>query len=138
MAEALAALGLRRGFVVHGSDGLDEITTTGPTLAFAIADGKVERRTLEPADFAVRTAAPDEIKGGDKARNAAIAQAVLSGEPGAPRDIVLVNAAAALVAAGRVETFLEGMAIATVAIESGAARAKANELARFSRSRSAA
>ena len=86
--------------MVHGSDGLDEITTTGPTLVFEIRDGNVERRTLEPADFAVRTAASEELRGGGKARNCEIARAVLEGERGAPRDIVIVNAAAALVAAG--------------------------------------
>jgi anthranilate phosphoribosyltransferase len=128
---ALAALGLARGFVVHGSDGLDEITTTGPTLVFEIRDGKVERRTLEPADFAVHPAPPNALKGGDKARNLEIAAAVLAGERGPHRDIVLVNAAAALVAAGKVETFLEGMAIGTVSIDSGAARRKVAELAAF-------
>jgi anthranilate phosphoribosyltransferase len=128
---ALAALGLARGFVVHGSDGLDEITTTGPTLVFEIRDGKVERRTLEPEDFAVHRATADDLKGGDQARNLEIATAVLSGARGPRRDIVLVNAAAALVAAGKVDTFLEGMAIGTVSIDSGAARAKVAELAEF-------
>jgi len=131
IAGALAALGLARGFVVHGSDGLDELTTTGPTLAFEIRHGTVERRTLEPEDFAVRRAKPDDLKGGDKARNLEIATAVLAGERGPQRDIVLVNAAAALVAAGRVDTFLEGMAIGTVSIESGAARGKVRELEKF-------
>jgi anthranilate phosphoribosyltransferase len=131
IAGALAALGLRRGFVVHGSDGLDEITTTGPTLVFEIRDGKVERRTLEPADFALPTAQPEDLKGGDQARNAAIAHAVLSGQRGPHRDIVLANAAAALVAAGRVSTFLEGVAVAAVSIDAGAARAKVEALARF-------
>jgi anthranilate phosphoribosyltransferase len=130
---ALATLGLARGFVVHGSDGLDEITTTGPTLAFEIRDGKAERRSLQPEDFAVRRASSEDLKGGDKARNLEIAEAVLGGECGPQRDIVLVNAAAALVAAGKVETFLEGMAIATVSIDSGAARKKVAELAAFSR-----
>ena len=128
---ALAALGLKRGFVVHGSDGLDEITTTGPTLAFEIRDGKVERRTLDPEDFAVHRASAGDLKGGDKARNLEIATAVLAGERGPQRDIVLVNAAAAMVAAGKVETFLEGMAIGTVSIDSGAARRKVAELAEF-------
>src|ERR1022692_2263058 len=85
---ALAALGLKRGFVVHGSDGLDEITTTGPTLAFEIRDGKVERRTLDPEDFAVHRASAEDLKGGDKARNLEIATAVLAGERGPQRDIV--------------------------------------------------
>ncbi len=128
---ALAAMGLKRGFVVHGSDGLDEITTTGTTLAFEIRDGHVERRTLEPEDFAVRRASPEDLVGGDKARSLEIATAVLAGTRGPQRDIVLVNAAAALVAAGKVDTFLEGMAIGTVSIDSGAARRKAAELAAF-------
>jgi anthranilate phosphoribosyltransferase len=128
---ALAALGLKRGFVVHGSDGLDEITTTGPTLAFEIRDGAVERRTLEPADFAVHPASAGDLKGGDKARNFEIATEVLAGAHGPQRDIVLVNAAAAMVAAGKVDTFLEGMAIGTVSIDSGAARRKVAELAEF-------
>jgi anthranilate phosphoribosyltransferase len=131
MAGALAALGLQRGFVVHGSDGLDEITTTGETLAFEIGEGKVERRTLEPADFGVEIATPQSIRSADKASSVAMAQAVLAGERGAPRDIVLANAAAALVAAGQVVTFLEGAAIAAVSIDTGAARRKAEELARF-------
>jgi anthranilate phosphoribosyltransferase len=131
IAGALAALGLKRGFVVHGSDGLDEITTTGATLAFEIRDGKVERRTLEPEDFAVHSASAGDLKGGDKARNLEIATAVLAGERGPQRDIVLVNAAAAMVAAGKVDTFLEGMAIGTVSIDSGAARRKVAELAEF-------
>jgi anthranilate phosphoribosyltransferase len=130
---ALAALGLERGFVVHGCDGLDEITTTGETLVFEIRHGKVERRTLEPEDFAIRRARAEDLKGGDKARNLEIANAVLAGERGPARDIVLVNASAALVAAGKVDTFLEGMAIGTVSIDSGAARAKVAELARFTR-----
>lgn len=129
---ALAALGLDRAFVVHGSDGLDEITTTGPTLCFEIRAGKVERRMLEPEDFAVRRATSADLKGGDKARNLEIATAVLDGVRGPQRDIVLANAAAALVAAGKVDTFLEGMAIGTVSIDSGAARGKVAQLAQFS------
>jgi len=132
MAEALAKLGLRHGFVVHGSDGMDEITTTGATLAFEVREGKTERRTLEPGDFAVPAAKAEDLVGGDQARQREIAVAVLAGERGPRRDIVLVNAAAALVAAGKVETFLEGMAIGTVAIDSGAAMGKVQDLARFS------
>jgi anthranilate phosphoribosyltransferase len=132
IAGALAALELPRGLVVHGSDGLDEITTTGPTLVFEIRDGHVERRTLEPGDFAVPVAAAGQLKGGGKERNCEIARAVLNGEHGAARDIVIANAAAALVAAGLVETFLEGAAIAAVSIDSGAARGKVEALAKFS------
>jgi len=131
IANALARLGLSHGFVVHGSDGLDEVTTTGPTLAFEIRHGAVERRTLEPGDFALHAARPEDLKGGDKARNLAIARAVLAGERGAHRDIVIANAATAMVAAGRVETLLEGAALAAVSLDSGAAQNKAEALARF-------
>jgi anthranilate phosphoribosyltransferase len=135
IAGALASLGLHRGFVVHGWDGLDEITTTGPTLAYEIHDGKVTKRSLEPEDFAVRRASADDLKGGDQARNLEIANAVLDGARGPHRDVVLVNAAAALLAAGKVDTFLEGMAIGTVSIDSGAARRKVAQLAEFTRAK---
>lgn len=131
MAGALAALGLRRGFVVHGSDGLDEITTTGETLAFEICSGRIERRTLEPEDFGVPVAEPEALKGGGPERNLEIANAVFRGERGPQRDVVLANAAAALVAAGKAEVFLEGAAIAAVSIDTGAARDKAEALAKF-------
>ena len=131
IAAALATLGLERGFVVHGSDGLDEITTTGPTLAWEVRDGRAQKRQLEPADFGVRLAQPADLQGGDKPCNLAIADAVLNGAHGPQRDIVLVNAAAALVAAGQAETFLEGMALGVVAIDSGAAKAKVQALAAF-------
>jgi anthranilate phosphoribosyltransferase len=131
MAGALAALGLERGFVVHGSDGLDEITTTGPTLAFEIRHGEVTRRTLTPDDFGVAIAMPEDLKGGDRDRNCAIAREILEGVRGPRRDIVLVNAAAALVAVGRARDFREGVALAVDAIDSGAARGKAEALARF-------
>jgi anthranilate phosphoribosyltransferase len=134
IAGALAALGLAHGFVVHGSDGLDEITTTGPTLAFEIRDGAVARRTLEPEDFAVRRVTLAGLHSGDQTRNLEIARAVLDGERGPHRDIVLVNAAAAMVAAGKVATFLEGMAIGTVSIDTGAARRTVEALARFTQS----
>jgi anthranilate phosphoribosyltransferase len=133
IAQALAALGLEHGFVVHGSDGLDEITTTGPTLAFEVCGGAVHRRTLHPADFGVPVALLDDLRGGDRDRNYAIACAVLDGRRGPQRDIVVVNAAAALVAAGQAAGFAEGAALAEAAIDSGAARRKAEDLARFTR-----
>ncbi len=131
MAGALAALGLRRGFVVHGSDGLDEITTTGPTLVYEIREGKIERRTVTPADFGVPEATPEALRGGDRRRNLEIATAVLDGRAGPPRDIVLVNAAAALVACGLAEGFLEGARIAAASIDGGEARGKVKALAEF-------
>jgi anthranilate phosphoribosyltransferase len=131
MAGALATLGLQHGFVVHGSDGLDEITTTGPTLAFEIRAGAVERRTITPADFGVPLARPEDLKGGDVTENVRLARIILSGAKGPKRDIVVVNAAAALVAAGAAETFLDGAALAANSIDSGAAKSKAEDLARF-------
>ena len=131
MAGALAQLGLENGFVVHGSDGLDEITTTGPTIAFEIRGAKVERRTLSPEDFGVARAPASALKGGDRETNAAIARAVLQGTTGPPRDIVLVNASAALVAAGKAADFRDAMKIAGAAIDSGAAWKKVEALAQL-------
>jgi anthranilate phosphoribosyltransferase len=131
IAEALAALGLERGFVVHGSDGLDEITITGPTLAYEIAKGQVTRRTLTPADFGVTPAPIEELQGGDPDENCEIARAILAGARGPKRDVVLVNAAAALVVAGRAAGFADGMTIAAESIDSGAARRKLEDLAAF-------
>jgi anthranilate phosphoribosyltransferase len=134
IAGALAVLGLERGFVVHGLDGLDEITTTGPTLAFEIRNGTVERRTLSPGDFGVSIARSEDLTGGDPEKNCEIARQILAGARGPRRDIVLVNAAAALVAAGRTNDFRQGVTLAEGAIDSGAARAKAEDLARFTQS----
>jgi anthranilate phosphoribosyltransferase len=125
------ALDLPHGFVVHGSDGLDEITTTGHTLAFEVRSRSIERRTLDPQDFGVPVVPIAALKGGDKAANAAIARGVLSGCPGPRRDIVLVNASAALVAAGKAESFREGMELAAASIDSGAGWKKVEALARF-------
>jgi anthranilate phosphoribosyltransferase len=129
MAGALARLGLRRGFVVHGSDGLDEVTTTGPTAVFAVQDGAVTERSLGPADFGVDTARAEDLGGGDPAENAAIARAILAGERGPKRDIVLVNAALALMAAEKAANPRAAMRVAAESIDSGAARAKLDELA---------
>jgi anthranilate phosphoribosyltransferase len=131
MAGALAELGLERGFVVHGSDGLDEITTTGTTTAFEIREGRVERRTLSPEDFGVVREEGSALKGLGKEGNTAIARAVLGGAAGAQRDIVLVNTSAALVAAGIAANFREGIRISERSIDSGAAWKKVEELARF-------
>ena len=131
MAGALAELGLGRGFVVHGSDGLDEITTTGTTTAFEIREGRVERRTLSPEDFGVERGEGSALKGLGKEGNTAIARSVLGGSAGPQRNIVLVNASAALVAAGTAANFREGISISERSIDSGAAWKKVEELARF-------
>lgn len=131
MAGALAQLGLQRGYVVHGHDGMDEITTTGPTLAFEIRNGATARLTFQPGDFGVQCSAPEDLKGGDPARNCEIAREVLAGAAGPRRDIVLVNAAAALVACGKARVMREGMEVAARSIDSGAALEKARQLAAF-------
>ena len=131
MAQALAQLGLYRGFVVHGSDGLDEITTTGPTLVLEIASGAVREYTVTPDDFGLPAASAGDLRGGDAAVNERIARDILAGVRGPRRDIVLANAAAALVAAGKARHFREGVALAADSIDSGAARRKLEELAAF-------
>lgn len=132
MAQALACLGLKRGFVVHASDGMDEITTTGSTLALWVEDGKVTRMSVSPDDFRVPLAKPQDFAGGDRQKNCEIARAVLSGAKGPQRDIVAVNAAAALVASGHAAGFEEGMSMAGLSLDSGAAARKVEELSRFS------
>jgi anthranilate phosphoribosyltransferase len=134
MAGALAELGLDRGFVVHGADGLDEITTTGSTLAFEVRQGQVERHILQPSDFGLPQATAADLVGGDKWRNCAIAHEILDGAPGPRRGIVLANTAAALVAAGKAGDFLQGVQLAERSIDSGAAKAMAEALVRFTRS----
>jgi anthranilate phosphoribosyltransferase len=134
IAEGLATLGLQRGFVVHGLDGLDEITTTTETVALEIRAGAIAHRTLAPEDFGVSRADAAELKGDDVETNARIALAVLDGERGPRRDIVLVNASAALVAAGVAEDFGQGMSIAAHSVDSGAARRKLAELIRYTTS----
>jgi anthranilate phosphoribosyltransferase len=131
MAEALARLGLERGYVVHGSDGLDEITTTGATEALEIVHGAIAHRTLYPEDFGLPRAARSDLKGGGPAANADIAHRILAGERGPRRDIVLANASAALVAAGRAADFREGVRLAAESIDSGAARRKLEDLKAF-------
>jgi anthranilate phosphoribosyltransferase len=133
VAGALARLGCERAFVVHGADGLDEITTTGETLALEVRDGRVAERRLTPEDFGVARASLDDLRGGDREENAAITRRILSGEPGPRRDIVLVNAAAALVAAGKAPDFAGAMALAAQAIDSGAALARLERLIALSR-----
>jgi anthranilate phosphoribosyltransferase len=136
MATALAGLGPERAFIVHGSDGLDEVTTTGSTLVFEITHSHVRSFHWTPADFGVLPANTEALRGGDRACNAAIATAVLQGESGghrdAQRDIVLVNSAAALVAAGATTDLREAMQRAAKSIDSGAARTKLQRLAEFS------
>ncbi len=132
MAVTLANLGLARGYVVHGHDGLDEVSTTGESHLFGIVGGAIDHRTVQPEQFGVARAGISELRGGDIATNRDIALRVLNGQPGAHRDIVLVNAAVALAAAGAAQDFLTGMALAAGAINSGRAQAKLGEIVAFS------
>jgi anthranilate phosphoribosyltransferase len=124
MAEALAELGTGRSFVVHGHDGLDEITTTGPTDVYEVTTGSVVKHLWTPADFGLPRATARSLLGGDPARNAQIALEILSGVEGPQRDIVVANAAAGLLAARLAQTLHLGVSLAEQAIDSGAARAK--------------
>jgi anthranilate phosphoribosyltransferase len=133
VARSLAQLGAERAWVVHGADGLDEISSTGYTKVSECRDGAVNTFYLHPADVGLAKSAPEALKGGDAKDNAAIARAVLQGAPGAPRDIVLLNAGASLLIAGRAATIPEGIAIAAEAIDSGRAAAVLETLARLSR-----
>ena len=123
----LAALGARHAFVVHG-EGLDEIAVTGMTHVAEVKDGAVERYAILPEDLGVRRWQRSEIAGGDADRNATILRDVFSGQKGAPRDAVLANAAAALVAAEAAPTLREGVRLAAEAVDRGAARDKLERL----------
>jgi anthranilate phosphoribosyltransferase len=128
IAGAMARLGSLRAYVVHGSDGLGELTITGPSTVFAVQHGAVSRIELSPADFGLREQHGEGIQGGDVEQNRAIAESILSGELGPARDIVLMNAALALVAASKASDFREGVMYAEKSIDSGAARGKLNRL----------
>jgi anthranilate phosphoribosyltransferase len=119
VARSLAQLGAERAWVVHGADGLDEISTTGYTKVSECRDGAVNTFYLHPGDVGLGKSAPETLRGGDAADNAAIARAVLAGQPGAPRDIVLLNASPSLLIAGKVATIPEGLKLAADAIDSG-------------------
>ena len=131
MAEALGALGTRHAFVVAAWDGIDEISTTGPTQLSATEGDGVKTRDITPEDFALRRAPAGALQGGDPATNAQLLRRVLEGESGHHRDLVLANASAALVAAGKAEGFVLGVEIAARAIDSGAARGTLAALAEF-------
>jgi anthranilate phosphoribosyltransferase len=121
MAEALSELGTVHSYVVHGHDGLDEISTTGPTQVFEVWKGSYKRHVWTPADFGLPTASLDALAGGDAADNAEITRKILNGERGARRDIVLANAAAGLLASGIYESHRDAMERAAESIDSGRA-----------------
>lgn len=128
IARALTALDAARFFVVHGHDGLDEITTTTVTSIAEVRGPEVDLRTFDPREYGIPLAAPADLAGGDPAHNASLVRALLDGEPGPRRDIACVNAAAALVAGGIAKDFRDGIERARAAIDDGRARAKLDAL----------
>jgi anthranilate phosphoribosyltransferase len=130
-AQALELLGTPRALVVHGHDGLDEISVCAPTRVSELRDGMVRTYDLHPEHFFGEPAALEEILGGDPEQNAAITRKILKGEPGPCRNVVTINAAAALMAAGRAETLNDGIAMAEAAIDNGEAMNKLEALVAF-------
>lgn len=133
VARSLALLGSERAWVVHGADGLDEISTTGYTKVSEVRNGAVNTFYVHPSDFGVQKSGPAALAGGDAPDNAAIARAVLAGERGAARDIVVLNAAASLLIAGRAATVEDGIDQACGAIDQGRAAASLQRLVDLSR-----
>src|SRR5262245_1440603 len=128
LANALAALGVERAFVVHGSDGLDEISLSGPTHVAETHRRTLRRYSVAPEDFGLARAPLDALAGGDAARNAAMIREIFQGEPGPRRDIVLANAAPAIMASGLATNFLDAAHVAAKSIDSGAALDKLEQL----------
>jgi len=131
LAEALSMLGLHRAMVVHGLDGLDEITITGPTRVAEVREGSVRTYEVTPEEFGIERAPIEDISGGDAAANAAIIREILSGRKSPKRDVVLLNAAAALVAAGRADHMADALPLAARSIDSQAAAEKLEAMVRF-------
>ncbi|HLZ91038.1 MAG TPA: anthranilate phosphoribosyltransferase [Candidatus Acidoferrum sp.] len=132
MAATVAELGIQRAFVVHGCGGLDEISLAGETQVAEVWAGEIRRYTVTPEDFGVTRAPLEAIAGGTPQENAEIITRLFAGEPGPRRDMVVINAAAALVAANRASDFLEGAQLAAKALSSGAAQEKLLALKTFS------
>jgi len=132
LARVLAELGTVRAFVVHGADNLDEISNTGESRVSEVRDGTVRTFSVRPEDFGMPRASIADLRGGDREQNAQIIRALLEGEPGPRRDIVLMNAAAALVAGGRARDLKEGVGLAASSIDGGGARGKLEALVALS------
>lgn len=131
IAEVLGRLGAERVWVVHGADGMDELTTTGPSYVAEVSHGTLKTFEVSPEDAGLPRACLKDLKGADPETNAAAIRALLGGETGPFRNIVLYNAAAALIVAGRVETLKDGVGHAARSIDSGAALAKLKDLVRI-------
>ncbi len=132
IAETLRELGAERAWIVHGSDGLDEITTTGPTSVVALEDGKIRTFEITPEQAGLARAKMADLRGGDPTHNAAALRAVLDGAKGAYRDIAVINSAAALVIAGKANDLAGGARLAEAALDQGRARATLEKLIKIS------
>jgi anthranilate phosphoribosyltransferase len=128
LANVLKNLGSESAWVVHGSDGLDEVTSAGPTYVAALENGAVRSFEITPEDVGVARAMPDMLRGGDADQNARALLDVLKGKPGAFRDVALMNAAAGLVVAGRAKDIKQGFALAAKSIDSGEAEGRLDRL----------
>jgi len=131
LAHASARLGIERAFVVHGSEGLDEISTAGATTVFLVEDGKVQKGGWTPADFGLSKSSLEDLQGGDPGTNAEIIRGVLNGTPGPHRDIVVANAAAALLVARQATDLKSAVTLAEESIDNGSARQKLNQLMEY-------
>jgi anthranilate phosphoribosyltransferase len=131
LAEVLAALGADRAFVVHGADGIDELSPAGPNLVCEVVDGGVRRREIDPLDLGVKRCAPEELRGGSPEQNAAAIREVFAGANGGRRDAILLNAAGAIAAGGHAEDLKEGYELARWTVDSGAAAERLEALIAF-------
>jgi anthranilate phosphoribosyltransferase len=134
LAKTLARLGSTKAWIVHGSDGLDEITTTGVSYCAALENGEVTRFVIEPEKLGIKPAAPEDLVGGDAAHNATALKRVLDGEQSAHRDIVMLNSAATAVVAERAESISEGLDMARASIDEGKAHSAMEALVTVSNS----
>src|SRR6185295_7375203 len=128
LANVLKNLGSERAYVVHGSDGLDEITTSGATSVASLENGKVTTFEIKPEDVGLAVSKPEQLRGGDADSNAAALRAVLKGTKGPFRDVALFNAAAAIMVAGKAKDLREGIAIATKSVDSAEAEGRLDRL----------
>ncbi len=136
MVEVLKNRGAERAFVFYGEDGLDELTTTGPSFIYRLRNGEVTTAEFTPEDFGVRRASVDDLKGGTAEENTEILLGILDGVPGPKRDIAVVNAAPAIVVAGLADGFVEAVDLAKESIDSGGARVVLDRAITFTRDRS--
>jgi anthranilate phosphoribosyltransferase len=133
IAEVLAQLGARRAFVVHGAGGIDELSPAGPNLVCEVTEGSVRERVVDPFDLGLPRCEPEELCGGSPEENADAIRSVFAGEPGPRRNAILLNSAGAIAAAGHAEDLSEGLALASEAVDSGAAAERLERLIAFSR-----